>query len=386
MQREEIQPGELCRYASEVMEAVEVICKSSPFRTSAKSRQFLRHIVQRTLNGSVDELKERLIGIVLLGRETSYDTGSDAGVRVRANDVRKRLAAYYAANSTDREFTIDLPAGTYVPRFYLPRVFQSDRIDTETSATLQPQAVPLSLLQVPELSLQQLALPTLVALFLCIICIRWQLTREHPFVTFWNTVFQDHHALLYVPLANPGGQQGVIPANTVEDTAPLFNLAGQFHARIAFTRTLDPVPDAKDIVILIGAVPTSPRDAASSSSAREDVSSAEGSRLVVDSSPFGRKIVDHGGTRAGATPYARAALLTIANGSEPSIHIDGTDAAAVDSLIKRLCEPDAFPVELIDSFQQGTVTQIVFPLEPQAQAVVFHEALPATHTAMNGPL
>lgn len=56
-------------------------------------------VLDRTLHGNVDELKERLIGIALLGREACYDTGSDAGVRVRANDVRKRLAAYYAASS-----------------------------------------------------------------------------------------------------------------------------------------------------------------------------------------------------------------------------------------------------------------------------------------------
>ena len=99
MQKEEIQLGELSRFASELKAAVEVICKSPPFRTSAKSCQFLRHIVQHTLEGNVDELKERLIGIVLLGRETTYDTGSDAGVRVRANDVRKRLAAIEAEES-----------------------------------------------------------------------------------------------------------------------------------------------------------------------------------------------------------------------------------------------------------------------------------------------
>jgi hypothetical protein len=51
-----------------------------------------------------------------------------------------------------------------------------------------------------------------------------------------------------------------------------------------------------------------------------------------------------------------------------------------------MCETNAFPDELIDSFQDGTITQIVFPMQPSAQAVVFHESLPVTHMAMNGPL
>ena len=79
-------------------------------------------------------------------------------------------------------------------------------------------------------------------------------------------------------------------------------------------------------------------------------------------------------------------MLTIANGAQRSIQIDGTDASAINSLITTICGPDDFPAELIDSFQQGTVTQIVFPMQPHAQAVVFHESLPGTHSAMNGPL
>ena len=57
MQKDEILPGELCRYASELKAAVEVICSSPPFRTSAKSGQFLRHIVQHTLDGNVENSK-----------------------------------------------------------------------------------------------------------------------------------------------------------------------------------------------------------------------------------------------------------------------------------------------------------------------------------------
>jgi hypothetical protein len=384
MQKVEVQPGELRRYTSELKATVELVCRSQPFRTSAKSCEFLRHIVQQTLDGNVDELKERLIGIALLGRDACYDTGSDAGVRVRANDVRKRLATYYAANSADSEFTLEIPAGSYVPRFYLPRILLDADSDPASAPVAEPSSPAAKPQPARELSLQLLALPTLAALFLCIVCIRWQLTQEHPFVTFWNTVFQDHHALLYVPLSRPGGQQEVVPADRFEDTAPLFNLAGRFHARITLTRTLTPPAGPTDILILVGAIAGSSADPVSGPSAMEDDSAVKEVRLVIDASPSGRQIVDRRG--GNSRDYGRAALLTIANGAQHSIHIDGTDDAAIDSLIKTMCESSSFPDELMDSFQEGTVTQIVFPMAPGAQAVVFHESVPATHLARIGPL
>ena len=381
MQKEEIQPDELRRYASQLQAAVEDVCVSQSFRTSAKSCQFLRHIVRHTLAGNVDELKERLIGIELLGREASYDTGSDAGVRVRANDVRKRLAAYYAANLSDLEFTVDLPSGSYVARFYVSRCLPAALPDPVTVPEVAPPEPPVQ--QLPAaLTLSQLALPSLVALFLCAICIRWQIAQEDPFVTFWQNVFQDHHALLYVPPSTTNGQWGLAPVDRIEEAAPLLNLAGQFHAGIALTRTLDSSANTQKILILIGPALASSKDPAPDSSALERIALPEENRLVIGDTPTGRQIIDRS---AGSSPtsYGRAGLLTIVNGPQRSIHIDGTDDASIESLIKSICDPSAFPGGLIDSFQQGAVTQMFFPMAPRAQDVVFHEPLPVRHTALN---
>ncbi len=389
MRKDEIKPGELCRYAFELKAAVEAISKSGPFRTSAKSCQFLRHIVERTLEGNVDELKERLIGISLLGRETSYDTGSDAGVRVRANDVRKRLAAYYSANASDSEFTLEIPAGSYVPRFYLPFDSNSSAPDPEPAPITETHQLSTELPVAPELSLTLLAFPTLVALFLCIICIRWQLTRDHPFLTFWNTVFQDHHALLYVPSSAAGAVQDdavqdAVPSGRLDNAASLFNLAGQFHSGIAVTRSLDLPTGTNDVLILIGSSPPFAGEQPQGHRAQEEQSLAEENRIAIDSSHSGRRIVDREAGDPNANPYGRAALLTVSNGGQRYIHIDGTDDGAIDLLIHTMSQPDTFPNDLIDSFQQGTVTQIIFPVKANAQAVVFHESAPLTHTAVNG--
>jgi hypothetical protein len=391
VQSEEIQPCELGRYISELQAVVLAICDSPSFRASPKSCQFLRHIVDRTLQGNVDELKERLIGFALLGRDASYDTGSDAGVRVRANDVRKRLAAYYAANCNDSEFTVDIPAGSYVPRFYMPRSFQHVDPVPEFLASAEPalvEAVPEPPLAA-KISLHLLACPTLVALFLCIICMRWQLAQEHPFASFWNSVFQDHHALLYVPISQPGEPQEVAPFDRLEDIGPLFSVAGQFHTGITPVRSLTPRLGPNDVMIIIGTI--TPSSSASSSSVstssptiQEHAFHSEDNRLFIDTSPSGPQIVDRSAGYARINTDGPAALLTIVNGAERSIHIDGTDNAAIDALIMTLCNPNAFPEELAGSFQDGSVTQIVFPIAPHAQSLVFHEALPMTETALNG--
>ncbi|MGB6744356.1 MAG: tetratricopeptide repeat protein, partial [Terracidiphilus sp.] len=75
--------------------------------------------VGHALDGDVDNLRERMIGAEMFGRPVSYDTGSDSVVRVRASEVRKKLAQYYSETKEDRdEVRIELPSGSYVPRFH----------------------------------------------------------------------------------------------------------------------------------------------------------------------------------------------------------------------------------------------------------------------------
>jgi hypothetical protein len=257
---------------------------------------------------------------------------------------------------------------------------------------VQGDSLPIESLEAPSaapallarLSLQQLAFPTIVALFLCIVCMRWQLALEHPFGSFWQTVFQDHHALLYLPLSRPDAEQGTDLVNRLAYAAPLLNLAGQFHSEIGLTRTLTLPSSSNEILIVVGESSATARSFASGSSAANRFFPAEGSRMVIDTSSAGRQIVDRYAGKTVVSPYGRAALLTISNGAQRSIHMDGTDDEAIASLIKTMCDPSTFPDEIFDGFQDGTVTQIVFPLAPRAQAVVLHESLPVMHTAMNG--
>jgi hypothetical protein len=62
------------------------------------------------------ELKERTIGVEIFDRAPDYDTGTDAIVRVKASEVRRRLAQYNLTASPDRPITIELRPGSYVPQ------------------------------------------------------------------------------------------------------------------------------------------------------------------------------------------------------------------------------------------------------------------------------
>jgi hypothetical protein len=94
---------------------VKQIVDGPAFKGSARSGQFLQYVVDQSIAGHFDSLKERLIGVELFGRSPSYDTGEDAIVRVTASDVRKRLLQHYGMNGASSEFRVSLPLGSYVP-------------------------------------------------------------------------------------------------------------------------------------------------------------------------------------------------------------------------------------------------------------------------------
>ncbi len=98
------------------------ILGSPEFRTSQRSQTLLRYLVDSALEAGPERLKERTIGAAVFHRDVSYDTGQDAIVRVAANDVRKRLAAYYQRQDPPNGLAlhISLPPGSYIPDFVRP--------------------------------------------------------------------------------------------------------------------------------------------------------------------------------------------------------------------------------------------------------------------------
>lgn len=105
--------------SEQVREALNRVLLCPEFRSSQRACDFLRYVVEATLNGTADNLKERTIGMDVFGRDSTFEPSDDSSVRVKAGDVRKRLALYYASprGCTDT-ILIELPVGSYVPQFH----------------------------------------------------------------------------------------------------------------------------------------------------------------------------------------------------------------------------------------------------------------------------
>ena len=111
-----LQAGEIA--PDMVREALARVLDSQEFRASRRCQEFLRFVVETTLAGNGQALKERTIGVEVFGRATSYDPGNDSTVRVKAGEVRKRLQTYYSGAGAASQIRIQLPAGGYLPEFH----------------------------------------------------------------------------------------------------------------------------------------------------------------------------------------------------------------------------------------------------------------------------
>src|ERR1700756_2259647 len=104
-----------------IQEHLEQLLSNSHFNQSRRFPSFLRFVIDQTLLGQMDLLKERTLGIEIFGREADYDTASDPIVRVTATEIRKRIAQYYQEPGHETELRVTLPAGSYVPQFHWPQ-------------------------------------------------------------------------------------------------------------------------------------------------------------------------------------------------------------------------------------------------------------------------
>lgn len=112
------------------------VIASHAFAGSKRTQDFLQLIVEHALEGDFDSLRERMIGAEMFGRPIGYDTGSDSVVRVKATEVRKRLVRFYFEAKGKQAVRIELPSGSYVPKFHFEPF--------ETAASSAAEVVPLA--------------------------------------------------------------------------------------------------------------------------------------------------------------------------------------------------------------------------------------------------
>jgi TolB-like protein/tetratricopeptide (TPR) repeat protein len=112
------------------------ILSSRTFAQSESLKRFLRHVVERTLEGREHELKELSIGSDVFERGGDFDPRIDPIVRVQATRLRTKLRDYYHEEGSSAELSIDLPKGSYVPAFAgRSAVEPVESLATRTSST-----------------------------------------------------------------------------------------------------------------------------------------------------------------------------------------------------------------------------------------------------------
>ena len=100
-----------------ILRELEAVLASPHFCNSKRYPTLLQYIVDNTLAGKLDQLKERTLGVEVFERPPTYDTNTDTVVRYTAGEVRKRLLLYYSEHSSSSGIRISLPAGSYVAEF-----------------------------------------------------------------------------------------------------------------------------------------------------------------------------------------------------------------------------------------------------------------------------
>ncbi len=103
-----------------VQRALEAVLSSSTFREAEILKRFLRYIVEQTLVGHGDLLKEYKVGLEVFGRDPSFDPRLDPAVRMAARRLRSKLSEYYEHEGRRDGLRIDVPKGGYAASFTIP--------------------------------------------------------------------------------------------------------------------------------------------------------------------------------------------------------------------------------------------------------------------------
>ena len=125
-----------------IRQQLEWILASATFANAPSQTAMLRYVVELSLAGEADRLKEYTLGVEVFGRGADFDPRQDTIVRVQGRRLRDRLDDYYRQEGVGDPVVISLPKGHYVPAFHCRNVQ-----DIPVSATAEVAPPPLSKLR-----------------------------------------------------------------------------------------------------------------------------------------------------------------------------------------------------------------------------------------------
>ncbi len=95
------------------------ILASPHFAHAPRLSDFLRFVVEESLEGRADRIKGYTIGVEVFDRPADFDPSADTIVRVEARALRHKLDRYFAAEGAEDPVRITLGKGSYVPGFHI---------------------------------------------------------------------------------------------------------------------------------------------------------------------------------------------------------------------------------------------------------------------------
>ena len=112
------------------VEAVEAqlarVLASESFQASRRLTDFLKFVVEETLDGRSDRLKEYAIAVNAMERPADFDPQIDPAVRIQAGRLRTALERYFHEEGARDPIRITIPKGGYVPDFRLNEAIESE--------------------------------------------------------------------------------------------------------------------------------------------------------------------------------------------------------------------------------------------------------------------
>lgn len=99
---------------AEIAALVRRVISSQALSNAPRSRQLLECLCGHAVKRPGEPLTEQQIGVEVFGRQPGFE---DTIVRAQVSLLRKRLRLYFSGEGKDEPFLIDIPAGSYVPKF-----------------------------------------------------------------------------------------------------------------------------------------------------------------------------------------------------------------------------------------------------------------------------
>ena len=214
------------------------LLETSHFKNSRRYPALFRFIVEETLEGRGEFLKERLLGVRVFNRPPDYDTANDPIVRVTIAEIRKRIAQYYHEEAHETEMRIELLPGHYVPEFHPSRVrtfkdngsLDSVARSREVEAapkeiSLLPSGVdPLPIVEEPKkgffarLNRYHMIAAVLIVVAVTLVAV-WEWANASAVDEFWKPIVASHRTVIFCLPADAAGSKAAEAAGIISSTA-----------------------------------------------------------------------------------------------------------------------------------------------------------------------